>query len=548
MRLPYLPLNLKVALTYALFGGLWILLSDHLLAALIHDPGMQTNLQTVKGWAFVALSAILIDTLLRRHLALNQQAEHALRTSEERYRQLFEHSMDAILLTAPDGRIDSANPAACRIFQCSEHELQQLGRNGLVEANDLRLEPALAERERNGRFSGELTFQRGDGSTFEGEVSTVCFTNSAGQTRTSMIIRDVTERKRMAEAVMSARDRLSHVLDSITDAFVTLDHDWRITYINPEAARINKKRPEEFLGKTHWEEWPASLGSAVEEQYRRAVAQRVAVHFEHRYVVAGQYDTWLDIHAYPTADGLTLFYRDISQRKRAEQALQQSHQQLQSLTARLSEVEECERHNLARELHDRVGQSLTALSINLNIVQSQLSAASAQQVGTRLADSFQLIDETIERVRDVMANLYPPVLADYGLAAALRWYGERFTRHTAIAVQVEERGAVEARLPASLEAVLFRVAQEALNNVARHAQARQIVIELTLGATTQLCIQDDGRGFDSAQALKTDEHGGWGLRTMRERVEAVGGSLELRSAHGQGTTVCAQVAAPGLAE
>lgn len=426
MSLTKLPLNLKVALSYALFGGLWILLSDHLLAALIRDPGMRTNLQTIKGWAFVALSAVLIDTLLRRHLALNRQAEQALRTSEERYRQLFEHSLDAILLTAPDGRIDAANPAACRIFQCSEHELQRLGRNGMVDTNDPRLEPALAERERNGKFAGELTFQRGDGSTFEGEVSTVCFTNSAGQTRTSMIIRDITERKR------------------------------------------------------------------------------------------------------------------------AEQALQESHQQLQSLTARLSKVEERERHNLARELHDRVGQSLTALSINLSIVQSQLSTASAQQVGMRLAESFQLIDETVERVRDVMANLYPPVLADYGLAAALRWYGERFSRHTVIAVQVEARGAVETRLPASLETVLFRVAQEALNNAARHAQPRQIMIELALGATTQLRIQDDGRGFDPAQATTTDENGGWGLRTMRERVEAVGGSFALSSAPGQGTTICAQVTVPGL--
>jgi PAS domain S-box-containing protein len=362
-----------------------------------------------------------------------------------------------------------------------------------------------------------------------------------------MIIRDVTERKRMGQAISAAHDRLSHVLHSITDAFIMLDHDWRITYVNPAAARINQKRPEEFLGKTHWEEWPASRGSVVEKQYRRAVAQRIAVHFEHRYVVAGQYDTWLDIHAYPTDHGLNLFYRDISERKQAEQALQQSHQQLQHLTARLGEVEGRERHNLARELHDRVGQSLTALSINLSIVQSQLSAASAQQIGTRLTDSFQLIDETVEHVRDVMANLYPPVLADYGLAAALRWYGERFSRHTTIAVRVEEDGSTSSRLPAHLEAVLFRVAQEALNNVARHAQARQIMIQLTTGATVQLCIQDDGCGFDPAQAITTDEHSGWGLRAMRERVEAVGGSLDLHAAPGQGTSVCAQITAPDMA-
>jgi PAS domain S-box-containing protein len=137
---------------------------------------------------------------------------------------------------------------------------------------------------------------------------------------------EVTERQLRTEAEVAQRT-VSHVLDSITDAFITLDRDFRITYINPEAARINGKPAKEFIGHTHWEEWPASVGSELERQYRRATQERVPVHFEHHYVDA-RFDLFLDIHAYPIDEGLAVYYRDVSERKRAERILQAAHERL----------------------------------------------------------------------------------------------------------------------------------------------------------------------------------------------------------------------------
>jgi PAS domain S-box-containing protein len=150
-----------------------------------------------------------------RDISARKQAEAALLESEERYRSFFVHSIDGILLTAPDGRIFAANPAACRIFGRSEEEICQVGRNGLIDITDARLPAALEQRARTGRFKGELTFLRQDGTPFQGELSTALFNDRDGQVRTSMIVRDITERKRAEQERERLIDALQEALANI---------------------------------------------------------------------------------------------------------------------------------------------------------------------------------------------------------------------------------------------------------------------------------------------------------------------------------------------
>ncbi len=133
---------------------------------------------------------------LLAEMEARDRAEKALRESEERFRSLFENSMDGVLLTEPDGHILSANPAACRIFGRSEAELRRVGRKGVVDMTDPEVIKAIEERTRTGRFSGELTALRNDGSSFPCEISSAIFRDSEGNLKTSMIIRDITERKK----------------------------------------------------------------------------------------------------------------------------------------------------------------------------------------------------------------------------------------------------------------------------------------------------------------------------------------------------------------
>jgi PAS domain S-box-containing protein len=247
-----LQVDLRVALLYTLFGGLWILLSDRLLAALVTDISLLTTMQTYKGWAYVVISAFLIFFLLRRELTLRKRTEEELRESEERYRLLFETSIDALLLTAPDGSIYAANPAACHMFGWTEAEIKTIGRSGVVDTSDPRLATALEERARKGNFRGELTFIRRDGTNFPGEFSTAVFTDKHGNDKTSMVIRDITERVRSEERLRQQLTRLAALREidqAITSSFdlgvslnILLSHAVKLLAV--DAATVLQLNPE----------------------------------------------------------------------------------------------------------------------------------------------------------------------------------------------------------------------------------------------------------------------------------------------------------------
>jgi signal transduction histidine kinase len=183
-----------------------------------------------------------------------------------------------------------------------------------------------------------------------------------------------------------------------------------------------------------------------------------------------------------------------------------------------------------------VGQTLAALNINLIIINSQLSSDAAQQIGTRLSDSMKLVAETIALVRDVMTDLRPAVLDDYGLEAALESHLSQFISRYNISASLEKPDRPLPRLGPSVEMTVLRIAQEALMNIARHAQATQVKLSLRKEAgRVSLTIQDNGIGIESWQ--DANRPGSHGLTIMRERAEAFDGNFRVNSVPGQGTVV-----------
>lgn len=232
---------------------------------------------------------------------------------------------------------------------------------------------------------------------------------------------------------------------------------------------------------------------------------------------------------------------DITRRRRAEVEAHRYAERLKAMSRRAVEVQEAERRRLARELHDRVGQTLTALNINLNIIKGRAAAEADAVIDARLDDSLDLVEATFEKIRDVMAELRPAVLDDYGLAAALRWYAEQWGRRTGIAVSVVGNDP-HPRLVPGLEETLFRCVQEALTNVARHAQARRVVIALESSLRSfSTSVTDDGVGFEIAARTDGTHGSGFGLMFMRERVESAGGQLRIESVAGRGTRVAVEM-------
>jgi len=228
---------------------------------------------------------------------------------------------------------------------------------------------------------------------------------------------------------------------------------------------------------------------------------------------------------------------DISRRRHAEDEARGYARRLKTMSQRAVEAQEAERRRIAHELHDSVGQTLTALNINLNIVKGRLAPAPDAVAGSRIDDSLKLLEAAVENMRRLIADLRPAVLDDYGLAAALRWYAEQFGARTGVAVRVVGQDP-QPRLASKVEATLFRIAQESLTNVAKHAAAREV--RVLLGSRDDrffLSVVDDGCGFDTTRLGCPHNDHGWGLMIMRERAEADGGELHVDSAPGQGTRV-----------
>lgn len=217
-------------------------------------------------------------------------------------------------------------------------------------------------------------------------------------------------------------------------------------------------------------------------------------------------------------------------------AVEHASEEIHDLSGRLVELQDAERRRLASELHDIVGQNLSAVIAELALIRGRLPAGVEPDVHKSLADATLLAKQSAEAVREVMAQLRPPGLDELGLPAALRWHARAFESRTGIAVQIE----ADEWLPrprAAVEDALLRIYLEALTNIAKHASARSVTVTLRLdqGRIT-LAVSDDGRGFE-AQALRRGASAGWGLAIMQARAKAVGGELRIRSIAGAGTLI-----------
>ncbi len=224
-----------------------------------------------------------------------------------------------------------------------------------------------------------------------------------------------------------------------------------------------------------------------------------------------------------------------AERKLAATRLRQSNRKLRTLSRRLVEIQEAERRSLARELHDEIGQSLTGMQLNL---QAMLRAPGTRAQAARLREALGVVDRVLEQVQAISLNLRPSILDDLGLEPALVWLAGRQAEPAGLKLTLRLE-ALPHRLAPMIETACFRVTQEALTNVVRHARARAVTVELTVsGGQLHLRVRDDGTGFEVAATRDKAVHGAsLGLLSMEERAALAGGGLEYSSRPGAGTEV-----------
>jgi signal transduction histidine kinase len=246
-------------------------------------------------------------------------------------------------------------------------------------------------------------------------------------------------------------------------------------------------------------------------------------------------------------DAVAAIAREVSrigeEKVRLLDRLADGERRFRSISRGVLRMQEAERGRISRELHDGVGQSLTALKVQLELMERS-AEASASAFAERLAELRELADQTLQEVREISHLLRPQMLDELGLVPTLRWLARTFQKRTGIVVTLTCEG-VDDDVPPEVETVLFRIAQESLTNVARHAGSPNAEVVLRRAAERLvLTVQDHGAGFDveAAQELsERDDDRGFGLRGMRDRVQLFRGRLSVTSLRGQGTTIEADV-------
>ncbi|HXV99972.1 MAG TPA: ATP-binding protein, partial [Anaerolineae bacterium] len=377
------------------------------------------------------------------------------------------------------------------------------------------------------------------------------------------LLHDITERKRVEEHLQESEAFNRAILNSLEGHIAVLNEDGVIISVNAAWERFayengGSAQARTGVGMNYLEVCRQAKGESADEAYHvlaglEAVLNGSQGRFSLEYSCHSPIERrWFLLNVTPLLQrgyGAVVAHHNLTQQKRIEQekaqlfvAVSQQREQLRALAARLAEVQEVERKQLNRELHDRVGRNLTALGLNLNIIRSRLGEIAFENgpIQARLDDSLALIEQTTEYIRDVMANLRPPVLDDYGLVAALNWYGTQLSSRVGFLITVQGEEPIP-RLAPTLENALFRIVQEALTNTVKHAQASQVRVTLaTDNEVVRLVVADDGIGFEPYLLTELGGRPSWGLLNMAERAEAVGGRCWVESTPGQGTRVIAQ--------
>jgi PAS domain S-box-containing protein len=526
---------------------------------------------------------------LEEEIARRERTQQALQESEERYRTLFEQAPISIAVVDPEGNILTFNDPTLTGFTHDE----VLALEDLTQVYydlDERAEMWSIIREQGFVHRHEVHFTRRDGSPYPVILSVVPIMWEGRRCWQVMAV-DISELKQAQARLQRQTDRLA-ILHEIDVAILSaqsveetseavLHHIRRLLPCQRASVVLFELDGSEGVliaavgrgwdrvgqvGRFALNPWlmrqlrqgevsytpdaPTQLRDSP--IYQALLAEGVhactCVPLVSQDELIGSLNLGMEKAAHLTAEHLTII-REIAdslaiaiQHARLLQSLSEQRQRLRDLGARLAEVEEAERKRLAQHLHNMVGQNLTALGINLSLIKSQMSEQAPPSVQATLEDSLDLVEGTTERIRLVMADLRPPVLDDYGLIPALDWYAKRVAPR--IGVEIAVSGEEPApRLPPRTEAALFRIAQEALTNVAKHARASQVEVTVsTTDSQVSLIIADDGVGFTDTRSQVRNEHGGWGIINMIERAEALGGCCEIDSVPGEGTRVTVEVA------
>jgi len=482
-----------------------------------------------------------IEVALFKH-----KAEARLQASERRFRTIFEAEPECVLVLGECWSLREINTAGLAMFEAtSSDEVSSYGFMNFT-LPEYRGQVEDLYREATAGNTNSLAFEiaglRGTRRWLEAHAAPLwdaeaCFPLML------CIIRDITARRHAEQALRESEGRLSGIIGSAMDAIITFDDEWNVVQFNPAAERIFRCNIDEVFGRFIHQFIPERFRLAHDEHMRKFAACGHSIReLGGRTEIVALRPCGEEFAAEASilqvdASGKTYFtviLRDISERKRTDRQLLASRERLATLSRHLISAQEAERKRMSRELHDEIGQVFTAVSLHLQLVRSSIPEAFSPMID----DGLQIVGKAIQQVREMSLNMRPLMLDDFGLIPTLRWFIERQRKRSNLEIHLDARIA-GLELSTDLKTTCYRIVQESITNIQRHAKAKNAWITYVESeAGIMLTIRDDGCGFDVITCEQRASHGEClGLLGIRERVELLNGQSEIKSESSAGTTI-----------
>jgi len=466
---------------------------------------------------------------------------------EEKIKHLasvIQSTNDAIYTTDNDFCIKSWNKGAERMYGYTEEEML-----GKVEYKIL---PAyhpvfslqdVRNYEKRGYYKTESTHRKKNGQVFIVTISVTYLKDENSIINGFIIVvNDITEVKqlegklknfneKLETEVVAKTKELNDVFGRVTEGFIALNNQKCFTYVNKRAGEIFKRDWKDLIGKNIEEEL-VEIGENFFKAYEKTIKTQQYIYFEDFF---SNFNCWIEIHFYPAADGVSVYFKDVTDQKNIQENLIKLNYRFRNLASHLQNSREEERINIAREIHDELGQMATAIKIDLSWMKKKIKGDN-EEVKAKMDSTILELGEMVNSIRRIAQELRPSILDNLGLTAAIEWYCGDFQKRTTIQCKFNnEIGDV--KLSDNVKTNIFRICQESLTNVMRHASATQVDCRIQKeGNKIILIVEDNGEGFDTSQKTKS-----LGLLGMQERALLINGELTIESSKESGTRIKVEV-------
>jgi PAS domain S-box-containing protein len=537
---------------------------DKVRDLLHHDPAPEHEAQRVEVrflhpegiqvWGSVNASPLALSeqnaaftVIMVKDITDRKAMEEELRRREYQFRTMFEEAPIGIALLDASGRYLRTNQALNEMLAYPPGTLDGMSLRDVVHPEDLEEDLRNLQAVVEGRYDRyhlERRYIRRDGTVAWGNLNGTAILGGNGEFLYCLrIVEDITQKKETEQQI----HMLAHTITSMNECVIITDVAYRILTVNKAFTRTFGYDPEEvrhrsvaLLAATDGRR--AGVKELLEGTLRGGWTGELSAVRKggERFPVLLSTSVVRDEQGEPIA--LVGIVRDVTEQKRLQQMVvdteQRRSEDLRRFAISVQKAQEEERQRIARELHDDICQRLSGMKLNMEVLEDEIHESDRKT--SRVLKGFRKqLEQTISEVRRLSSNLRPAVLDDFGLTIALNLLVREFERGTGIKVRLESKHLSAQHLDPQVEIALYRIAQESLTNVARHAGASQVSLQLLCrDDRAELTVCDNGHGFDAVKVMNVREKGhGMGLINMKERAELLGGTWEITTTQSGGTTI-----------